>query len=146
MESKVSKRLAETIAPELCEHIYAPRLEREFAAGFGPMTYFNYEAHLIGLSGVDVGGRMHIARSRNDLGAALDRLRARDAVLDLVDALLSVRRSALDGALRHADVVMPGYTHLQPAQPVTYGFYLAADPAPPAAHAPPLAAPYPPVH
>jgi argininosuccinate lyase len=173
MESKVSRRLTESVAQEVCEHIYAPRLERDFrnvfaylsdlnqahvlmlarcglispqaartlAAGLvrmeeeGPEiveldpqredSYFNYEAHLIKLIGADAGGRMHIARSRNDLTSAVDRLRARDLLLDASQALLSVEEHALDGAFRFRDVVMPGYTHLQPAQPVTYGFYLA---------------------
>lgn len=174
MESKVSRRLTESVADLVCEHIYAPRLARDFAAVFGHMSdlnqahtvmlttqelisretartlaqgllrmeeegpavvaldpqredsYFNYEAHLIGLIGADAGGRMHIARSRNDLGAALDRLRARDIVLEVGASLTEVQAHALDGALRFRDVVMPGYTHLQPAQPITYGFYLAA--------------------
>jgi argininosuccinate lyase len=105
------------------------RMERE---GPGAVTldpqredaYFNYEAHLIGLLGTNAGGRLHIARSRNDLGAALDRLRVRDPLLDLVDGVLQVRGQALDRAEQHAGVVMPGYTHLQPAQPVTFGWYL----------------------
>jgi argininosuccinate lyase len=173
MESKVSKRLTEAVAKEVCEHIYAPRLDRDFRNVFGYMTdlnqahvlmlarcglisteaarkiaggllrmeeegpavvtldperedsYFNYEAHLIGLIGTDAGGRMHIARSRNDLTAAIDRMRARDLLLDAGGALFAVEEHALDGALRFSEAVMPGYTHLQPAQPVTYGFYLA---------------------
>ncbi|HEY5797007.1 MAG TPA: argininosuccinate lyase [Bosea sp. (in: a-proteobacteria)] len=173
MESKVSRRLTETVAQEVCDHIYAPRLARDFKTVFGYMSdlnqahvlmlarcglispqagkalaggllrmeaegpevveldpqredsYFNYEAHLIKLIGTDAGGRMHIARSRNDLTAALDRLRARDLLLDAGQALLQVEEHALDGAFRFRDAVMPGYTHLQPAQPVTYGFYLA---------------------
>jgi argininosuccinate lyase len=173
MESKVSRRLTEKVAQEVCDHIYAPRLARDFRTVFGHMSdlnqahvlmlarcglisrqaakalaggllrmeeegpdvveldpqredaYFNYEAHLIKLIGTDAGGRMHIARSRNDLTAALDRLRARDLLLDAGQALLQVEEHALDGAFRFRDAVMPGYTHLQPAQPVTYGFYLA---------------------
>lgn len=173
MESKVSRRLTEPVAKEVCEHIYAPRLARDFQSVFAAMTdlnqahvlmlagcgliapasaralaagllrmeaegpgavpldperedsYFNYEAQLIRLIGQDAGGRMHIARSRNDLTSALDRMRARDLLLDAGQALLSVEEHALDGAYRFRDVVMPGYTHLQPAQPVTYGFYLA---------------------
>lgn len=87
-------------------------------------AYFNYEAHLIKLTGADVGGRIHLGRSRNDILATMDRLRARDLVLELVELLAAVRETALDGALKHCEVVMPGYTHLQPAQPITYGFYL----------------------
>lgn len=87
-------------------------------------AYFNYEAHLIKLAGAEVGGRIHLGRSRNDILATMDRLRARDLVLDLVEALGAARRTALERALQHCEVVMPGYTHLQPAQPITYGFYL----------------------
>jgi argininosuccinate lyase len=88
-------------------------------------AYFNYEAHLMAEVGADVGGRMHTGRSRNDIMSTLDRLRGRTVLLDLIDALLKVRTTALEQAERYADVVMPGYTHLQPAQPMTYGFYLA---------------------
>ncbi len=88
-------------------------------------AYFNYEAHLIGKVGKDVGGRLHTARSRNDILATIDRLRARDNVQALIDQINAVRRTALGQAARYAEVVMPGYTHLQPAQPITYGFWLA---------------------
>jgi argininosuccinate lyase len=89
-------------------------------------AYFNYEAHLIGKIGKDVGGRLHTARSRNDILATIDRLKARDHVHALIEQLVSVRRTILGQATRYAEVVMPGYTHLQPAQPVTYGFWLSA--------------------
>jgi argininosuccinate lyase len=89
-------------------------------------AYFNYEAHLIGKVGKDVGGRLHTARSRNDILATIDRLKARDHVHALIEQLVAVRRTILSQATRYAEVVMPGYTHLQPAQPVTYGFWLAA--------------------
>lgn len=88
-------------------------------------AYFNYEAHLMTEVGADIGGRIHTGRSRNDIMATLDRLRGRRVLLDVIDALLKVRSTALEQAEKYADVVMPGYTHLQPAQPMTYGFYLA---------------------
>lgn len=88
-------------------------------------AYFNYEAHLMTQVGADVGGRMHTGRSRNDILATLDRLRGRATLIELIDVLIRVRATALEQAERHAEVVMPGYTHLQPAQPMTYGFYLA---------------------
>lgn len=88
-------------------------------------AYFNYEAHLMSLVGADIGGRLHTGRSRNDILATLDRLRGRATLIELIDVLLRVRTTALEQAERHAEVVMPGYTHLQPAQPMTYGFYLA---------------------
>lgn len=174
MESKVSRRLKEATAQEVCEHIYAPRLQRDFGPGFrflndinqahlvmleraglldrrtaatiagamvemeeaGPEAveldparedaYFNYEAHLMRLAGPDAGGRLHLARSRNDILATQDRLRARELVFSLTDALCTLQKTLLRQAQTYAETVMPGYTHLQPAQPVTYGFYLAA--------------------
>ena len=89
-------------------------------------AYFNYEAHLIEQIGADVGGRLHTGRSRNDLLATLDRLRCREVLMDLVDELVQVRTTAISQAALYAEVVMPGYTHLQPAQPITYGYYLSA--------------------
>lgn len=106
------------------------RLEREGAAAV-PLdprledAFFNYEAAVIRLTGDEIGGQMHTARSRNDLGATLIRLRLRDALLEFMPLLFRVRRTALDQAERYAEVVMPGYTHLQPAQPLTFGHYLA---------------------
>lgn len=119
------------IAPDLASALAAGLVRME-AEGPGAVTldplredpYFNYEAHLINLVGTKAGGRLHIARSRNDLSAALDRLRARDVLLDLLEGVLQARGQALDRAEQHAGVVMPGYTHLQPAQPVTFGWYL----------------------
>lgn len=174
MNSKVSRRLSEGTAPEVTEHIYAPRLAKDFPAVFDVLNdvnqahllmleqagllprepasqlaralqqieaagvaavpldpsiedaYFNYEAHLMEVAGRHVGGYLHMARSRNDILATMDRMRARALASTLIDQLCAVRDSALAGALQHRDTVMPGYTHLQPAQPITYGFYLAA--------------------
>jgi argininosuccinate lyase len=89
-------------------------------------AYFNYEAHLIEQVGTDVGGRLHTGRSRNDILATLDRLRCREVLMDLIDLLIETRQTALNNAKVFAEVVMPGYTHLQPAQPITYGYYLSA--------------------
>ena len=87
-------------------------------------AYFNYEAHLMRTAGAHVGGCLHVARSRNDILSTMDRMRARLLVLDLLDAGREACAAALANAERYADVVMPGYTHLQPAQPITYGYWL----------------------
>lgn len=173
MESKVSRRLKEPLAKEICEHIYAPRLARDFARQFDYLTdvnqahllmlaqtglvdadiaqrlaaglqqmdengpdaveldpakedpYFNYESKLMEITGRDIGGRLHMARSRNDIAATIDRIRARHLVLQVVEALGRVRTAALARAEQYVDTVMPGYTHLQPAQPISLGFYLS---------------------
>lgn len=88
-------------------------------------VYFNYEAEVIRRLGQDIGGRLHTARSRNDLQSTLDRMRARRLAVSLIEGTLSLRRSLISQASEYADCVMPGYTHLQHAQPITYGFYLS---------------------
>lgn len=88
-------------------------------------AYFNYEAHLIKLVGQDVGGRLHTARSRNDMGATNDRIRARAFILRISRALTDVAATAVAQAERFVTYVMPGYTHMQAAQPITYGYYLS---------------------
>ncbi len=88
-------------------------------------AYFNYEHALIEHVGSDIGGRVHIGRSRNDLNATIDRLRARRIVLALLGRLLDLRRALVAQANRYRHTIMPGYTHMQPAQPLTFGYFLA---------------------
>jgi argininosuccinate lyase len=88
--------------------------------------YFNLEHALIAKVGMDVGGRMHTGRSRNDLGATMSRLAVREALVDFLGLQLELRAGLLEQAAAHTDTVMPGYTHLQPAQPTTFGHYLAS--------------------
>ncbi len=87
--------------------------------------HMNVESRLTELIGA-AAGRLHTARSRNDQVATDFRLFVRDAI-DGIDAALKDYQSALvERALDHADTVMPGFTHLQTAQPVTFGHHLLA--------------------
>jgi argininosuccinate lyase len=87
--------------------------------------HMNVEGRLAELIG-PAAGRLHTARSRNDQVATDFRLFVRDTV-DEIDAALSRYQLALaTRALEHADTVMPGFTHLQTAQPVTLGHHLMA--------------------
>ncbi|HOB76747.1 MAG TPA: argininosuccinate lyase [Phycisphaerae bacterium] len=73
------------------------------------------------------GKRLHTARSRNDQVALDLRLYTRDAIdLDIVPLLEDLQRALVDSAEKYAEAVMPAYTHLQRAQPVTAGAYLLA--------------------
>ncbi|WP_435099005.1 argininosuccinate lyase [Halarchaeum sp. P4] len=65
------------------------------------------------------GGRMHTARSRNDEVAACLRYQYRAALLEAVDTVVAAREALCEVAEEHTETVMPGYTHLQPAQPTT---------------------------
>jgi len=83
------------------------------------------EARLAELIG-PVAGRLHTARSRNDQVATDFKLWVRDAIDATNDALVALQTALLDRADDHADAVMPGFTHLQSAQPVTLGHHLMA--------------------
>ena len=73
-----------------------------------------------------VAGRLHTARSRNDQVATDFRLWVRDA-MDMADsALAALQKALVDRAEEHADTIMPGFTHLQSAQPVSLGHHLLA--------------------
>ena len=87
--------------------------------------HLNIESRLTELIG-PAGGRLHTARSRNDQVALDFRMYVRDA-LDAFDAVLAGLQLALARkAETHAATIMPGFTHLQPAQPVTFGHHLLA--------------------
>lgn len=128
--------LAALDAAGLIDRGHAAALAREIAAldtagadafaldGALEDVYFNYEAELIRRVGPELGGRLHLARSRNDLQSTLDRMRARDVAVTLLTETLRLRRALLARADGFLDCVMPGYTHMQHAQPITYGFYL----------------------
>ena len=88
-------------------------------------VHFNVERRLTVLIG-DAGKRLHTARSRNDQVATDLRLWLRESIDGLSALLAGLRLALIDLAERHADTIMPGFTHLQVAQPVTFGHHLLA--------------------
>ncbi|GGZ68177.1 argininosuccinate lyase [Streptomyces subrutilus] len=109
------------------------RIRRLRADGFAELTgrqaprglYLMYEGHLVEELGPDVGGKVHTARSRNDIKATVTAMRLRAELTDLLGELLRLQAALLSRARRHDDAVMPVYTHFQPAMPIGYGYYLA---------------------
>jgi len=87
--------------------------------------HMNVEARLTELIG-DAAGRLHTARSRNDQVATDFKLWVRDEIDALDRQLTDLQAALLDQAEAHAATVMPGYTHLQPAQPITLGHHFMA--------------------
>ena len=87
--------------------------------------HMNVESRLGELIG-PAAGRLHTARSRNDQVATDFRLWVRDAIDGLDAQLAAYQRALAEKALEHAGTVMPGFTHLQTAQPVTFGHHLLA--------------------
>ena len=87
--------------------------------------HMNVESRLSELIG-PAAGRLHTARSRNDQVATDFRLYVRDTIDETNAALAAFQRALVTRALEHAGTVMPGFTHLQTAQPVTFGHHLLA--------------------
>jgi argininosuccinate lyase len=87
--------------------------------------HMNIEARLTEIIG-EAGKRLHTGRSRNDQVALDVRLWVRDAIDGLSEQIKDVMRALVARAEEHAGSVMPGFTHLQPAQPVTFGHHLLA--------------------
>ena len=88
-------------------------------------VHLNIERRLTDLVG-DAGKRLHTARSRNDQVATDVRLYLRASIDHVLTLIRVLQRALLDLAEKHADTVMPGFTHLQVAQPVSFGHHLLA--------------------
>jgi argininosuccinate lyase len=88
-------------------------------------VHLNIEKRLVELIG-DAGKRLHTGRSRNDQVATDIRLWVRIEIDNITDLLRRLRRALAQLALEHTDTIMPGFTHLQVAQPVTFGHHLLA--------------------
>lgn len=120
VDQEVARGLARALLQIEKEGREAVRLDPQFED-----PYFAFENRLSEIAGVKLTGWIHIGRSRNDIGATLDRLHARALCLRILDRMCSAREACHDAVERHAETIMPGYTHLQPAQPITFGYYLA---------------------
>jgi len=88
-------------------------------------VHMNIESRLTALVG-DAGKRLHTARSRNDQVATDVRLYLRSAIDDIVALIKAAQRALLDLADKHTETIMPGFTHMQVAQPVSYAHHLMA--------------------
>ena len=88
--------------------------------------YLNFEQYIISQLGLEVGGKLHTARSRNDLVPTLMRMNVRDAAELIYPRVLELRHVLLELAEANLDLIVTGYTHLQPAQPITLGHYFLA--------------------
>jgi argininosuccinate lyase len=82
------------------------------------------EAYLIDRVGIDIGGRLHMGRSRNDEVATCIRVRLREELIACMGELLELREVLVTTAGQHTGTIMPGFTHLQHAQPTTLAHHL----------------------
>jgi argininosuccinate lyase len=88
--------------------------------------FFYVDRLLSAKAGPDVAGRLHTARSRNDIDMAMYRMVLREHLLRLAEATLALRRALVGIAARHRETIFPAHTHTQPAQPTTLAHYLLA--------------------
>lgn len=88
--------------------------------------YFYVERLIVAHCGEERAGRLHIARSRNDIDMTMYRMRQRDFLLTLLDADLNLRHTLLHLASQHRETVFAAHTHTQRAQPTTIAHYLLA--------------------
>jgi argininosuccinate lyase len=90
-----------------------------------PGDYLRFEADMIKRTGPEAS-KLHMGRSRNDLGAAVNRMMIRDRMLEALDALADARESLLNLAARHVNTIYPAYTQHVQAQPISLAHYLLA--------------------
>lgn len=88
--------------------------------------FFYVEGELIRRLGVDVAGKLHTGRSRNDIDHTVFKMALKDRVTALLAAHVAMIETLLEVATRERSTIVVAYTHGQPAQPTTYGHYLAA--------------------
>jgi argininosuccinate lyase len=82
------------------------------------------EEAVLAETGPEVGGNLHIAKSRNDQVTTAIRMALRNELLSIMQQVLDMQESLLTTASKHTETVILAYTHLQPAQPVTFAHYL----------------------
>jgi argininosuccinate lyase len=100
-------------------------VEKEAERDTSLVGYMSTETALIKRVG-EVGGKMHIGRSRNDLGHAQRRIFLRDQSERLIGAVIEFQRRLIEKAEENVNTLMPGYTHIRQAQPVTLAHYILA--------------------
>lgn len=107
---------------EYVEH----KLNRNNLKGELEDLFYNIETTMIEKTGLQIGGKLHTGRSRNDIGSTLNRLELRRSLVIIFDYLINLQSLLLEKAEREKNVIITGYTHTQPAQPITMGYYYSA--------------------
>lgn len=117
-DASTLRRALDTISPDAVRKV-------EYDGTYEDL-FFYLDRLIVEAAGEDAAGRLHTARSRNDIDMTMYRMRQREMILTLAGAVASLRRTLLDLAARHRDTVFAAHTHTQPAQPSTIAHYLLA--------------------
>jgi argininosuccinate lyase len=121
----IDREVTKQILPALLE-MYDEGIPDEVFDDRFEDVHAGIESLLIESAGPEIGGRMHMGRSRNDEVATCIRMKLREEMLKQMAALLKVREVLVALAEQHKESVMPGFTHLQHAQPTTLAHHLLA--------------------
>jgi len=89
-------------------------------------AYVALEEEVIRAIGEKIGGNMNLAKSRNDQVATAIRMKLRQEILKTAESIINLQESLLKKAEENTETIIPGYTHMQPAQPITFAHYLLA--------------------
>lgn len=118
---------------KILQGVEEARNDQDLKNAISDPNYFNpnyYDIHpiiekyVIDKHGLDIGGKIHLAKSRNDQVMADIRMYVRDELLKISSTLIELTKSLLKLSEEHKETIMCGYTHMQPAQAITYGHYL----------------------
>jgi argininosuccinate lyase len=126
VEQGILGRADGRIVASALDKISLPDLQQTRYDGTCEDLFFYVERAIVDTAGEEAAGRLHTARSRNDIDMTMYRMRQREMVLGLIEATARLRGVLLDLAERHREDVFPAHTHTQPAQPTTIAHYLMA--------------------
>lgn len=121
------------IKDEHCREILKAlaKIEKDFTAGKWDLqlqeedVQMNVERYAIEISGIENAGRMHTCRSRNDQVPLDTKMHTRDQLIAVIDNLITLTDVMLKNSAKHTETLMPGYTHIQHAQPITFAYWLS---------------------
>ncbi|ASK62523.1 argininosuccinate lyase [Virgibacillus phasianinus] len=121
----LTKNEAEQILEGVKQVEILDRKELEYSAVYEDL-FFLVESQIGERIGEELAGKMHIAKSRNDMGEAMYRIVIREYITQAISDASQLCEAILSQAEQHVESIMPAHTHTQPAQPTTFGHYLVA--------------------
>jgi argininosuccinate lyase len=125
-EQGIVKRDEARAIRDALDHVSIDEVRKVQYDGTYEDLFFYLDRLIVQCCGEDAAGRLHTARSRNDIDMTMYRMRQREMILAVVEGTLALRRVLLDLAAKHREHVFAAHTHTQPAQPSTIAHYLLA--------------------
>lgn len=122
MEAQIIEKQAAALILEGLDRVWR-ELKRDDLDGAYEELYFNVQKSLFDRIGIEVGGKLHTGRSRNDIYATLTRMEVRRSLWEVMQRVIDLQQVLIAGAAEEIETVITGYTHRMPAQPITIGHF-----------------------